>query len=314
MKTGTHYKVRFFCLLCLFLLSCNVGKDSARIMFAGDLMLARGVRKEIEKHSLGFLFSDVKKILNNSDLTIANFESTACDASLKSIPKQFTFRTGPEFLSAIFNAGIHCVTIANNHSSDFGYEGFKQTVANLQSHHIIPVGLCNDTTLDCLPGLFEVKGNNIALFASSLLSQKNNYTCTESVFKLTEQIIAFKRKYPAYLVFVNLHWGIEMKLNPTKEQIEQAHSLIIAGADAVIGHHPHVVQSIEIFKGKYIFYSIGNFIFDNNYPPANQGIIPSFSLSKGKIVSVQIIPFTITHAKPIPMGNKEAEEFINLKR
>ena len=314
MKTGTNYKVGFFCLLCLFLLGSNLGSDNVRIMFAGDLMLDRGVRKEIEKHSPGFLFSDVKNILNHSDLTIANFESTACDTTFKSIQKQFTFRANPEWLSAIYNAGIHYVTIANNHSFDFCYEGFKQTVAHLQDHHIIPIGFCNDTSSVCKPGLIHVKGNNIAVFASSLVSQKNKYICTESVSKLAEQIIAFRKNNPGWLVFVNLHWGFELKLNPTKEQIEQAHSLILAGADAVIGHHPHVVQSIEIFKGKYIFYSIGNFIFDNNYPSANQGIIPAFSLSKGEIVSVKIIPFTITHAKPTPMGNKESEEFISLKR
>lgn len=314
MKTGTNYKVGFFCLLYLFLLGCNVGSDNARITFAGDLMLDRGVRKEIEKHGPGFLFSDVKKILNNSDITIANFESTACDTSLKPFPKQFTFKTKPEWLSAIYNSGIHYVTIANNHSFDFGYEGFKQTVANLQSHHITPIGFCKDTSSDCKPGLIDVKGNNIAVFASSLVSQKNKCSCTESVSKLAETIIAFRKRNPDWLVFVNLHWGIEMKIKPTQEQVEQAHSLIVAGADAVIGHHPHVVQSIEIFKGKYIFYSIGNFIFDNNYLPANQGIMPSFSISKGKIVAVRIIPFTIRHAKPTPMGNKESGEFISLKR
>ena len=314
MKTGTTNNGGFFCLLCLFLLGCNVSTDNARIMFAGDLMLDRGVRKEIEKHSPDFLFSDLKKILDHSDLTIANFESTACDTSLRPIRKQFKFRTNPDWLSAIYNAGIHYVTIANNHSFDFGHEGFRQTIVNLQGHHITPIGFCNDSTSVCKPELIHVKGNNIAVFASSLVSQKNKYICTESVSKLTEQIITFKKNNPDWLVFVNLHWGIEMNLKPTQEQVDQAHALILAGADAVIGHHSHVVQSIEIFKGKYIFYSTGNFIFDNNYQPANQGIIPAFSLSKGKIVSVKIIPFTITHAKPIPMGNMESEEFISLKR
>lgn len=273
-------------------------------------MLDRGTRTTIKNNDINFLFKDVREIFSSCDFTIANFECVACDTLLKPVNKQFVFRANPEWLSAIHDNGITHVTLANNHSFDFGEEGIKQTIANLKHYGIHPIGYNADDNPICSPTIIEKNGNNIAVFSCCFLKQLNNSTCNENAYSLSENIKAFKKAHPDYFVFVCLHWGIELKSKPTAEQVEQAHLIINSGADAIIGHHPHVVQTIENFKGKYIFYSIGNFIFDNNHPPASRGIFPVFSLSEKRITPVEIIPFNIVTSKPELMTKEESEDYM----
>ena len=299
------------CFMTVLFLGCSNDSKDLRILFAGDLMLDRGVRDNIEENSSDYLFEDIKTIFKSSDIAIANFECVACDTSLKPIDKKFTFRANPEWLSSIYNNGITHVTLANNHSFDYGDEGVKQTAANLKYYGINSVGYNPDSNSSCLPTIIKINENSIAVFSCCFLKQNNSVVCNESTSALSERIKTFKETNPSYLIFVCLHWGVEMELNPTTEQVAQAHLLIDAGSDAIIGHHPHVVQSIEVYKGKYIFYSIGNFIFDNNHAPANRGIFTVFSLSKGKIKPVQIIPFNIVESKPKLMNTVESKIFMN---
>ena len=302
---------RTFLLICLLFFGCSKDSEKLKMLFAGDLMFDRGTRDIIEDNNADYLFTDVKNLFSSSDITVANFECVACDTTLKPINKKFTFRANPEWLSSLHNNGITHVTLTNNHSFDFGEEGVKQTATNLKHYQINFIGYNPNNNLSCFPTIIEKKENTIAVFSSCFLKQNNSLICSENTYTLSERIRVFKVTHPSYLVFVCLHWGIEMELKPTSKQIEQAHLLINSGADAIIGHHPHVVQTIELFKGKYIFYSIGNFIFDNNNSPANQGIFASFSFSKGVIEPVRIIPFNIVKSKPKPMDVKESEKFMN---
>jgi poly-gamma-glutamate capsule biosynthesis protein CapA/YwtB (metallophosphatase superfamily) len=299
------------CLMTVLFFGCSNDSKDLRILFAGDLMLDRGVRNNIEENSPDYLFEDIKTIFKSSDVTIANFECVACNTSLKPIDKKFTFRANPEWLSSIYNNGITHVTLANNHSSDFGDEGVKQTAANLKYYGIASIGHNSDSNSTCLPTIIKKNGNSVAVFSSCFLKQNNNFICNENASALSERIKKFKKTNPSYLIFVSLHWGVEMELYPMSEQIAQAHLLIDAGADVIMGHHPHVVQTIEIYKERHIFYSIGNFIFDNNHAPANRGIFTEFSLANEKIKSIEIIPFNIVKSKPKLMNNEESENFIN---
>ena len=299
------------CFLTVLSYGCSKGSEDLKILFAGDLMLDRGARINIESNSIDYLFNDVKNLLNSSDVTIANFECVACDTSLKPINKKFTFRANREWLTSLHNNGVTYLNLANNHSLDFGEEGIKQTANYLKQYSIKSIGYYPDNNSKYLPTIIEMKGNRIAVFSSTFLKQNNNSVNNENAFALSDRIKIFKKTHPSFLIFVCLHWGIEMELKPTLLQIEQAHLIINAGADAIIGHHPHVVQTIEVFKNKYIFYSIGNFIFDNNSAPSNRGIFTDFSLSKGKIASVQIIPFNIVRSKPQLMNIVESVNFMN---
>lgn len=273
-------------------------------------MLDRGTKSTINRNGPAFLFANIKPLLSTADFSIANLECVLADTGLKPLHKRFVFRGNPEWLSTILDNGITHLNLANNHSFDYGAEGIRQTVSNLNTHGIKPIGIRGKNPGSYLPTIIEKNEIHLAIFASCPLDQQDTLICTETASVLSDRIRAFKKIHPNYLVIICLHWGIELRSTPTSEQIEQAHLLIDAGADAIIGHHPHVVQTIENYKGKYIFYSIGNFIFDNNYPPCNTGIFPIFSLSKNGIASVDIEPFTMLHSQPIAMSLEQSSLFM----
>ncbi len=273
-------------------------------------MLDRGTKSTIKKNGPAFLFENIKPFLSNVDFSVANLECVIAETSLKPRDKRFVFHGNPEWLSTIRDNGITHLTLANNHSFDYGEEGFRETVSNLNRYGIQPIGFNAKNSPSCLPTIIEKNEIHLAIFSACFLEQQDTLICNESASGLSDKIRAFKKIHPDYLVFVCLHWGIELKSTPTPEQIEQAHLIINAGADAIIGHHPHVVQTIENYNGKYIFYSIGNFIFDNNYPPCNTGIFGIFSLSKKGIASVDIMPFTMVHSQPIAMSPEESTLFM----
>ena len=273
-------------------------------------MLDRGTKLTIKRNGPAFLFENIKPFLRTVDFSVANLECVIAESSLKPRDKRFVFKGNPEWLSTIRDNGITHVTLANNHSFDYGEEGLRQTVSNLTRYGIQPIGFNAGNSASCLPAIIEKDEIHVAIFSSCFLEQQDTLMCNDNASVLSDKIRAFKKIHPDYFVFVCLHWGIELKSTPTPEQIEQAHLIINAGADAIIGTHPHVVQTIEHYNGKYIFYSIGNFIFDNNYPPCNTGIFGIFSLSKNGISSVDVMPFTMVHSKPILMSPEESTLFM----
>jgi len=270
-------------------------------------MLDRGTKSTIDKRGIDYLFGDVQSFIKQSDFCIANFECTACDLNLKPTEKQCTFRTNPIFLYDLKHNGITHLNVANNHSFDFGIEGFNQTRNNITKSQIQVLGArqYNQPIIICK--------NNIgcAIFSSCLLKTGNSEIYDTPVYELVKEIENYKSKNKGNTIIVNLHWGIEKQLQVTDQQINDAHKLIDAGADIIIGHHPHVVQSIERYKGKLIFYSIGNFLFDNSHHPANKGLMVSLSIESGKIDAAMIYPFILKNSKPQPLNKQENDLFLS---
>lgn len=296
-------------ILLILFSSCSDNFNDLKIIFAGDLMLDRGVKQSIINNGIDYLFEDVKGILSSSDASIINFESSSNNGALEPVNKKFTFNTNPEWLSALSKIGVNYVSLANNHSLDFGETGIKQTIANLNKAGITYMGYNGEKDF-CEPTIIESKGNKIAVFSSTFLRQEGATICNYNASLLSEKIKTFKVLNPSSLIFVSLHWGTEFKDTPDIQQTEQAHLLIDAGADMVIGHHPHVVQTIESYKGKFIFYSIGNFIFDSSHPPSNKGILVELSISKNNLKETQIIPFNIIKSKPVLMNSQDSNTYM----
>ena len=290
----------------LILSGCNKRNESLTITFAGDLMLDRGTRKVIEAKGPDFLFENLNNITTSSDYFVANLECVVCDSKLIPINKKYTFRSNREWLLSLYNHNITHLTLANNHSLDFGKEGINQTITNLNRIGIKPIGYCKNSNTTCQPVLIEKNGNNMAIFSSCFLKQSYSNFSFDNASVLSEKIKIFKGLHPKTIIIVCLHWGIEKELKPTSIQVKEAHLLINSGADMIIGHHPHVVQSIETYHGKYIFYSIGNFIFDNTL---SQAILTNLTLTKGRIDKIKIIPIKIEKSKPQLMNTSESESF-----
>ena len=295
--------------------SCTQSADSIHVLFAGDLMLDRGTRKTIDDKGIDYLFADVQKVFKQQDMVLVNLEQPVCKKDLKAADKTYCFRADPDWLPAICRSGITHVTIANNHIGDYRREGIQQTMQQLSLRYIAYVGADSTFQAPCKPLLIQKNGSKLSVFSSTLLYQQaSSGCCNENNTELCGRIAAFQNEHPEYCIVVCLHWGIEMDTLPSVEQRMQAHTLIDAGADLIIGHHPHVVQPIEIYKGKYICYSLGNFIFDANKPPGNEGIFTCFDIRGNTITLEDVIPFTLSDSKPSIMTDVNAKQFLDRKR
>lgn len=279
-----------FLLLLLLCNSCNHNNNKLSICFTGDVLLDRGVRKEIERNGISSIFSQVRSLFLSSDAVVINLECpvTSCVSPLN---KKYIFRAEPEWLPVLRQNGITHAAMANNHIMDQGRDGIADTYLNLIKSNITPVGYGNNQMEACKPCFIVKNKTRVALF-NSLLLPVENWVCLEqekgicqaSIERLCEQIKETKSRYPDCWVVMILHWGIEFQKNPTLLQRKSAHRLVDAGADAIIGHHPHVIQEEEIYKGKTIFYSLGNCIFDQKGEDRTKGLIVNLIFDKSEMV------------------------------
>ncbi len=270
--------------------------------------------------SISYPFDDVKSWFINDDLTVVNFEGTLTDAT-KTADKQWLFK-GPAGYAKIFPASsVEVADLSNNHSFDYLKQGFTDTIKAFQKQG---VGVCSTDD----PFVTRIKGTKVVVISDCSVVGENT-TVTDGV---AERVIRQIKKYKntKSIVIVDMHWGSELDKIPTKWQQATGRMFIDAGADLVVGQHPHVLQGIELYKGKYIVYSLGNFAFGGNrsarYP---ETIIfrMRFSIDEKKIqnLSATIVPCYITSSqektsegllqnnfKPKPLFGTDAKNVINL--
>lgn len=248
-----------------------MASDTLTVTFTGDVLLDRGVRKVIESHGgdANCLFSpSIDSVFAQSQLVIANLECPAT-AIKHPIYKRFIFRGEPQWLDALKAHGITHLNLANNHSIDQGRDGLLDTRDNIVKAGMVPIGAgdCMDEAVQ--PVKIATEPRNVYVMASLRLALENTAylpsqpsVSQESFEQLLARISQLKRDDQGCVVIVCLHWGTEHVLRPAVQQVTQARQIIDAGADALICHHSHTMQSVETYRGKPIYYSIGNFIFD----------------------------------------------------
>ncbi|MBE6921890.1 MAG: CapA family protein [Ruminococcaceae bacterium] len=228
------------------------------LTFAGDCTLAsdpgnygsvHGFIKTIGE-DYGYPFRNVLDYFENDDFTIINLESVLADEGYAS-NKLFTFRGPTAYTQIMTGSSVEAVTLANNHTLDYGQKGYDSTIQALTDAEVWFVEE-NKTTL-----VTTESGLTIGLYADSF-----NFT-TADIQKNVQQL----RNQGAEIVICAFHWGTEGSYRPTAAQKNFGHTAIDAGADVVYGHHPHVLQPIEEYNGGYIFYSLGNFSFGGNHFP-----------------------------------------------
>jgi poly-gamma-glutamate synthesis protein (capsule biosynthesis protein) len=253
-------------------------KPPVKITFVGDLMVDRLIRRIADNNGYEHLFESVKKGLSQSDLVVANLEGPV--TNFKSIyeydlnNKDYIFTFDPKVLTEMFDSNIKMVFLDNNHISNFGLEGLKQTINNLKKEKIDYFGVYNNRDV------FYKEINDINF---SFVSY-NQFLRPDS--EETIKFIKEARKKSDYVI-VFTHWGEEYEVDPNNFQINLAHSFVDNGTDLVIGTHPHVIQSKEKYKEGYIYYSLGNFIFDQYFSPEVKcGAVVDFVFEKNKIISI----------------------------
>ncbi|MCB9802627.1 AmmeMemoRadiSam system protein B [Candidatus Nomurabacteria bacterium] len=246
----------------------NLQKNGMNLLFFGDLMLDRDVKNKLENNGLGYVFDDLaggeNRFFMGNDLVSANLESALTNNG-DHYPPELTidFAADPKYLSELKNKYFfNFFNLANNHLGDQGARGLEETTQNLKKLDLDFSG-CTDRAVDqCSLTTINIADKKVALLGFSMVYGQFDL---EQALKKIE-----KAKNEHDLVIVQIHWGTEYQHQINNLQKNLAHQVIDAGADILIGHHPHVVQGLEIYNNKPIFYSLGNFVFDQYFSQDTQ--------------------------------------------
>ena len=277
---------------------------SLTVVLTGDILLDRGVRQVIERRGADHLFSPgVDSVLCSAQVVVGNLE---CPATKIEAPvfKRFIFRGEPEWLQTLHRHGFTHLNLANNHSIDQGREGLMDTHRNIQRAGMVPIGAGATMNEAVQPVLLAESPRRVYLVPSLRLALENyaylpDQPCVsqEPMDSLLERVRMLKRADSTAIVIVSLHWGGEHTLQPVPRQRVEAHQLIMAGADVIVCHHTHTLQTVEEFRGKKIYYSIGNFIFDQAKPLNSRACMVRLNIKRDGF-TVETVPIEIRHCVP----------------
>lgn len=278
--------------------------DTLDIVLTGDILLDRGVRYAINKQGIDQLFSPgIDSVLQASDLVVGNLE---CPATKIKAPvfKQYIFRAEPEWLSDLKRHGVTHLNLANNHSIDQGREGLLDTYQNIQKVGIVPFGAGRDMQEAVQPVLLSDSPRRVWLVASLQLALENyahlsDQPCVsqQSIDALVSRIAQMRSADPQCYIIVSLHWGWENHVEVVPRQRFDAHRLIDAGADCLACHHTHTRQPAETYRGKPIYYGLGNFIFDPQRDINRHGAIVHLTITDHD-AKAEEIPIVIKQCTP----------------
>jgi D-alanyl-D-alanine carboxypeptidase/poly-gamma-glutamate capsule biosynthesis protein CapA/YwtB (metallophosphatase superfamily) len=267
--------------------------DFITLAFGGDIMLDRGVKSSVMKNLNGDyseLFKKLK-ILKETDISFANLEGTASDVG-KDGGSLYSFRMDPSVVPALKGAGISVLSVANNHVGDWGRDAYKDTLKRLEENEILYTGGGINKEEASKPRIIEKYGMKIGFLGFSDVGPNFMQADEDSAGLLLasdpnfEEIIKTASQQVDYLI-VSFHFGDEYKTIHNDRQEFLAHTAIDNGAKIVIGHHPHVMQDTEVYKGGFIAYSLGNFIFDQYFSEATmQGMLLEMNLNKNGEMTV----------------------------
>lgn len=272
-----------------------------QIYFVGDVMLARDVERTMLSKGYGYPYQGIQ-FDKDTSYVFGNFESAIPLAHIPTPNNTFKFSVNEIFLPELRAAGFTHMSLANNHTFDYGRSGYNNTITKLWDQDIEPFGHPSvfSTSSISIVELGEVKVSVIALHTLfGAPTEKNINEVLSLASKLSDMQIVY------------VHWGDEYSKLPSMTQKKLAKKLSDAGADVIIGHHPHVVQSIEKINDTYIFYSLGNFIFDQYFSPDVQtGLMLKIVL--GEQTYIDILPITSleNRLQPKQMAGQDRDVYL----
>lgn len=272
------------------------------MIFVGDIMLSRLIDKiMVQKDDRDFPFQLIKSELK-ADIIFGNLEGPISSRG-QNMGSIYSFRADPDVAISLQNAGFNILSLANNHIWDYGKDAFSDTFSILEKQGIKHVGAGKNYNESHEPVILEVNGRKIAFLSYTnllppFLLKQNSSPSVANMLKddVVSDISKVKSSNIADVIVVAFHWGEEYQTKHNVFQEKLAKEAVDSGADLVIGSHPHVVQEIEKYKKSYIAYSLGNFIFDQNFSKdTKEGLILKVILENGKIK--EVIPVKIKFNK-----------------
>jgi poly-gamma-glutamate synthesis protein (capsule biosynthesis protein) len=283
------------------------------MLFAGDLILSDNVERFVGSR-MNYVFSKWKPG-READIFMVNLEHPITTATEK-VEKKFNFKMRPEYGAILLDAGVTLVNSANNHVFDYGLRGIEDTMRYLDSLGIPYTGVGRNLKESRRPVIIEKKGRKVGFlgyfgggdFAAS--GDRAGFAPRYARF-IVEDVKKLKKSVD--YVVVNFHWGVERAALPDDWQVTLARRVVDAGADLIIGHHPHVLQGIERYNGSVIAYSLGNFVFGGNSLHSYETAVLKVSLSDAG-AEVELIPVSIRRWQPQPSVGSVRDTVLNLVR
>lgn len=277
---------------------CTLGKDKAAAY-------ATSLNAFYDARGASYFLEDVKSVFEGDDLTITNMEGTLTESDAI-VEKSFNFKADAAYADILTEGSVEAVNLANNHSRDYGEKGYTDTIEALDAAGIVNFGYERTATM-------KMKDLQVTLLGYNLLSKR------ESTIEQMKESVAKAKVEGGNLVIVSFHWGKERQYAPLEYQKTAAHAAIDAGADLVLGHHPHVLQGVEKYNGRYICYSLGNFCFGGNKNPSDKDTMifqQTFTFEGGNLLDddqVRILPCSLSFStkkndyRPRILKGKEKE-------
>ena len=280
-------------------------QSSLTILFTGDVLLDRGVRHIAEHKGVGYLFEEVTSIFRDADAVVVNLECPLTD-TVSPVNKKYIFRGDARWAKDLKKVGITHAAMANNHTNDHGRRGLQATARHLADAGITPLGYGRNFSEQMSPVLVEKDGISVALFNATTLTIENWCRLDDkpgiaqpTEDELLDEIGDFHSKHPDTHIVVVLHWGVEFQPYPSIRQRALAHQLSEIGVSAIVGHHPHILQPIDTIGKMPVYYSIGNFVFDQKNPKSRESMIASLTFHGDGTLSADSISVRIEQGRPM---------------
>ncbi|RXI98698.1 CapA family protein [Anaerobacillus alkaliphilus] len=252
-----------------------------------------------------FFIKNIKDLFSKDDLTMVNLEGPLTTATTKA-KKQFAFKGNPDYTEILTLGGIDVVNLANNHTFDYLQKGYDDTKKHLKQAGVGYFGYEDYH-------IHDIKGVKIGFLGYT------GWNDTTTIRSQIKEDIQALRGQGTHIIIVNFHWGQEKSYVPNQTQKSLGRHTIDAGADLVVGHHPHVVQGIEMYKDKFIVYSLGNFMFGGNRNPSDKDTFvfqQTFHVQGGSLTTkkdINVIPFSVSSVsdrnnfQPTPLTGTKAQ-------
>ncbi len=292
--------------------------DPITITFVGDIMMDRGVENSVNRNFSGdfnSFLSLIKPELESADITFGNLEG-AVGTKGPNVGSAYSFQMNPAILPALKNTGFDIVLFANNHVGDRSVTGFKESLENLRTNNLLFTGAGDTKPAAEQPTIITINGKKIGFLGFTDVGP-NWLAATDAspgILLLSDpnlETIIKNAKSQVDNLIISVHWGVEY--NPaTDRQKKFAHNMIDWGADAIIGSHPHVIQATEWYQGKFIAYSLGNFVFDQYFSADTlRGLMVNMTiLNNGQISVDQKIIQLSKQYQPISVRNPVESDYI----
>ena len=282
------------------------GKDDFVLVAGGDVAYPRGWMDRLVERQGAAMFDLVKPYVKDADLAFVNLESPYSDAEFK-LRKEWQIATPPPRLDYVIDGGFNLFSLANNHMGDTGEQGIFDTLDLLEAKDkekgpLFWAGAARKSKDIYKPLIFQVPGKNLKIVFFAFGYAKSDLVPTPSAAAF-EAVQNAKKK--GDIVVVSCHHGTEYKHVPDKSKVELYRRFIDAGADILLGHHPHVVQGVEAYKKGIIFHSLGNFSFASKTKRHHKtgarlySILPRIYVKNGKVAFAEIVPLYVNNGEPL---------------